>query len=47
MKEGLKYTAYKIKPVPKPRMTQRDAWDKRPCVLRYRAFKDEVRKWGV
>ena len=25
----------------KPRMTQRDAWAKRPVVLRYHAFKDE------
>jgi len=28
--------------VPKPRMTQRDKWRERPCVLRYRAFKDEL-----
>jgi Holliday junction resolvase RusA-like endonuclease len=24
-------------------MTRRDKWAKRPCVLRYRAFKDQVR----
>ena len=36
-------TFYPITPVPKPRMTQRDKWKKRPCVLRYRAFCDEVR----
>ncbi len=35
--------AYDILPVPKPRMTQRDRWRKRPCVLRYRAFCDLVR----
>lgn len=34
---------YDIEPVPKPRMTQRDGWQRRPAVLRYRAFKDEVR----
>lgn len=34
---------YDITPVPKPRMTQRDKWAKRPSVLRYRAFCDECR----
>lgn len=34
---------YPITPVPKPRMTRADRWKKRPCVLRYFAFKDEVR----
>lgn len=38
---------YDISPVPKPRMTQRDKWEKRPCVMRYRAFKDECRLCGV
>lgn len=36
-------TTYPITPVPSPRMTRRDKWKKRPCVLRYRAFRDEVR----
>lgn len=36
-------TTHPITPVPKPRMTQRDKWLKRPAVLRYRAFKDQVR----
>ena len=27
----------------KPRMTQRDKWKKRPCVLRYHAFRDKMR----
>ena len=36
-------TVYKINPVAKPRMTQSDKWKKRPAVLKYRAFKDEVR----
>lgn len=34
-------------PVPKPRMTQKDAWEKRPAVLRYRAFCDELRLKGA
>lgn len=36
-----------VDPVPKPRMTQADRWNKRPCVLRYRAFCDELRIRGV
>ena len=31
------------KPKPKPRETQRDRWAKRPCVLRFRFFRDIVR----
>ncbi len=38
---------YNITPNPKPRMTRRDKWAKRPAVLRYFAFKDEVRLKGV
>lgn len=34
---------YDIKPVPKPRMTRADKWKKRACVLRYWAFKDEIK----
>lgn len=30
-------------PVPAPRQTRRDIWNPRPCVLRYRTFKDVVR----
>jgi Holliday junction resolvase RusA-like endonuclease len=37
------WVRYDITPVPKPRQTQRDKWAKRPAVLRYRAFADEVR----
>ena len=36
-----------IHAVPKPRMSQRDKWAKRPCVLRYRAFCDELRLRGA
>ena len=38
---------YPINPVAKPRMTQRDKWKQRPCVMRYRAFADECRLRGV
>ena len=31
-----------ITPVPKPRMTRRDKWAKRACVLRYFAFSEEL-----
>lgn len=34
---------FDVVPVGKPRMTQRDVWKKRPAVLRYRAFCDELR----
>ena len=34
----------KIKPVGKPRQTQRDRWKERPVVLRYRRFADDLRK---
>lgn len=28
-------------------MTQRDKWKKRPCVMRFRKFKDQVRLYNV
>jgi len=34
---------WNIDPVPKPRMTRRDSWKKRPVVERYYAFKDAIR----
>jgi len=33
----------KIVPMPKPRATIADKWKKRPAILKYRAFKDEIR----
>lgn len=33
-----------VDPIAKPRMTRRDKWKQRPCVMRYRAFKDAVRE---
>lgn len=32
-----------IDPCPKPRQTRQDTWKKRPAVLRYRAFADQMR----
>lgn len=34
---------YPVVPVPKPRQTQSDRWKKRPVVMRYRAFCDDLR----
>jgi len=36
-------TIYHIDPVAKPRQTRADKWKKRACVLKYRAYKDEIR----
>lgn len=38
---------YPIVCVPKPRMTRQDKWRARPCVVRYRAFKDRVRELQI
>lgn len=36
-----------INPVAKPRMTRSDKWNQRDCVLRYRAYCDNLRShWG-
>src|SRR5574343_544265 len=32
-----------MNPIGAPRQTRRDTWNPRPCVLRYRASKDELR----
>jgi Holliday junction resolvase RusA-like endonuclease len=37
------WTRYDVTPVPKPRQTRADVWKRRPAVLRYRAFADELR----
>ena len=34
----------KITPTAKPRMTRADTWKKRPCVVKYWAYKDELRR---
>jgi Holliday junction resolvase RusA-like endonuclease len=41
------FKKYLINPVPKPRMTQRDKWKKRPIVMRYRDFCDQCREQQV
>lgn len=38
---------YFIVPVPKPRQTRADKWKKRPSVIRYRNFADQVRAAGI
>ncbi len=42
----MKEYSFEIKPMGKPRMTKRDVWAKRPCVVRYREFSDELR-WAA
>jgi Holliday junction resolvase RusA-like endonuclease len=37
---------FHTKPVPKPRMTRRDKWAKRDCVVNYYSFKDELKLQG-
>ena len=34
---------YNITPIPKPRMTRSDKWKKRPSVLRYWEYKDQIK----
>jgi len=34
---------FRVLPCPAPRMTRADAWKNRPCVLRYRRFRDDLR----
>jgi len=34
----------KVAPVSKPRMTQQDKWKQRPVVMKYRAYKDQIRE---
>ena len=45
--KGTAIQAFDIDPGPKPRMTQRDRWCKRPCVLRYKAYADALRLMGL
>lgn len=37
---------YNNTPVAKPRMTHADTWKKRPIVLKYWAYKDDIKNWG-
>lgn len=34
-----------MNPMPKPRMTKRDIWKKRPIVERYWAYRDKIQDW--
>lgn len=45
MSDGLQTFRFTVpaNPMGKPRMTQRDKWKKRPCVVRYRNYADLVR----
>ncbi len=36
-------TEIDIVPLPKPRMVRSDKWKQRPCVMKYRAYADELR----
>ena len=42
-----KRSEYMITPMGKPRMTQRDKWEKRPATTKYHEFCDEVRDCEV
>jgi len=41
----MKILTIPIDPVSKPRMTQRDKWCKRPCVVKYWSYCDKLRAW--
>lgn len=36
-----------VTPLSKPRMTRRDKWKQRPCVMRYREYKDQIRPYAT
>ena len=36
-----------VTPVTKPRMTRRDVWKKRPAVVKYHQFKDDLREQSI
>ena len=39
--------SYKITPIPAPRQVRSDTWRPSPGVVRYRQFRDEVRRLGI
>ena len=43
----MQHQIFDIDPSTKPRMTQRDKWKKRPCVVKYNNFKDALRVLNV
>lgn len=44
--ENMGERVFSVKPVAKPRMTRRDKWAKRDCVVRYREYRDMLRLLG-
>ena len=38
--------AIDVPPCPRPRETRRDVWNPRPSVVRYRAWKDKIKRWA-
>ena len=40
-------TKFNLKVVSKPRQTRADKWRQRPCVMKYRAYADELRKQAL
>ncbi len=45
--DGSVCMVYVVEPMGKVRMSQRDKWAKRPVVVRYRAYHDQLRAMGV
>jgi len=43
---GCQQITIQIAPMGKPRMTKRDKWQKRDCVMRYRAYADFIRLYA-
>lgn len=44
MKDPLSPIVFKVEPVAKPRQTKSDVWKRRPRVMRYRTFADDIRR---
>ncbi|MAD98888.1 MAG: hypothetical protein CMB99_16300 [Flavobacteriaceae bacterium] len=42
-----KYTYYPVTPNTKPRMTRRDKWADRPCVVKYREYSRDLQHLGL
>ncbi len=46
-KKMTEYLFIPIEPIAKPRMTQRDSWKKRPCVVKYWRYCDELKVHNI
>lgn len=42
---GITKVTVMVEPMGKPRMTRRDKWDKRECVVRYRTYSDRIKEF--